>query len=1718
MSQTRGPSTTIPPSETSQSAQNLSPQAQYPQATMSGPQATVSQTAPTTEPGFENKLPVQGQNLNSGGFRSSSGVPSEDELAQLYTNDAEAAQVDAGRMGGLRRGGAEVDGGDLPEDMQIGFSGKGAGAFGSFATPARSSRPTSQAGIASDSQDSAPVRLQPLQTEMDVEAQGSTPAMLQLPESEELRSRHQTQGSASQGAAPVSTTPQSTPGQYMTHLPQGEAPTYTEALPESVSEAVPSPESAASGRFMTPPESPESFTPDPAPAPRVLFQAAPPPQQSESTPQQFVTPTPEQAQHGAPHFAENAPSTGEAISHQLTQPVSDSGGYAGGAESAQGVLGQSQGAPSGEGVPASEGQQQTEAGLKDREQPFQAEQATKSDVQGGGALAEGAHRYPPTPDRFNRAPQPASPEDMQGMSPGPQGFGSATPSSSQYRPPQAEFQGGPAPGANMGVADIPNYPRENPLFDEDQPQQAVTKEAEPEPVAQPVFHSNPAFDEKASGQAALGSPMIPNRSPTQSPPQHGGAYEPRTQGAELQAGGHPSTEEDPVQNYARRTTSLDIPPMFDPSSQTYPSSRPHEEPYMPGQFTNQGQASAVMPQSVNTAAEQEPAYADAPEQPELHRQLSEPRDVPHEQGSTPAVANKPQVFDNSTFEQQGQRHKEPYGEGYMKGQVAREQPSEAVTAANAAIEEEVMSNRPAQVEAETVSNAAEDGRGPMQQPLKDQGAIAPGQEAVTADSVAVDVSQVSYEPVSEVPAFGVTSSTQMGSRSDQVVYPEADMRPDTKSMLVQEGDPPMGRPVILSNEATLSPEPPSASWGSAAGVITPALQPSFVQTHGSVTGVTSQPPMGTPTEVPQSTVGVEAPVAEVPVAETEVMMDQDPPIDPSVDSAPHGREPGLPVSTRTGGVTSTPQLGPASPAATQEIVPAEVEPLEDTTSVRTSQDPQADSVEAPAPVAPRPPPMTTQEIAAYRSGEDPDFDPVERRGWWEVNLAAGGGTILPSNTRGPSRGTGRGQARLPAPTMTGPHIHAGGDPSQATHFGSIVPGGTRRQQGAAARSVGQGMEQIGAAPGVYSTPPLAGQAQPVQGGSATEGGLTPTPTPVALLGEGEAGQAPRPVQPMTTQEVAAYRPAQDPRYDPTEGRPRASALPSALPSAGNDQIDNPLFEEQQQSDISSTAFDQVETVPGLKDVTHRGEQVGTPTLAQGPTARGHTPQQPPQGRTRPPSTEGYSSRPILDGSRRAARTVNLTNIGRPAQAPAAPKPYTPVQPKEGHQLGGADVLPQDSHYVKPTPYAELGSHARSALSGAGWKTTWAMEMEDAHQSGLKYPVGQVKPKGGSGFGPKAAPDAVGEPDYAALARGDPGYPTVGQMGADVPSASTAIANLPPSVTGATSGLGGEVEVQPSYMQMAPPPVHPGAPVTDRGFTGPGGAAGGARRRLAGKLFERQHSLQDPSFDPVSQRFGKDEGYGVELPVHKPANMPSGRTPGRTSNGFGSEQGGSGRVGSQGNMAASVGGGVRPQSRAPSHFSGQEELGYAEGMGPEGARLEGEEEHVAEEPIQEEPVDRSREVNERLLMEVRRRLQAARSQLNTGGGAASEADAGSPVDSPLGGRPQVLQGRGASGTPGQYWRTLEEVEAEGSNLVGRDAPSPWVQTRGPELAPKRLFQSGRASGSMAPRMRSGMVPSGKVYQQGVDGYGAGRVHNIAGGYPNRRSKGGNVYSWGRAGVF
>lgn len=89
------------------------------------------------------------------------------------------------------------------------------------------------------------------------------------------------------------------------------------------------------------------------------------------------------------------------------------------------------------------------------------------------------------------------------------------------------------------------------------------------------------------------------------------------------------------------------------------------------------------------------------------------------------------------------------------------------------------------------------------------------------------------------------------------VQPQAEATPvDTRSMLVQEGDPPMGRPVILSKESTLLAQPPSATWGSAANTgFAPYMQSSAapgssMQAEG-VTGVTSHVPVETPTQVVQ---------------------------------------------------------------------------------------------------------------------------------------------------------------------------------------------------------------------------------------------------------------------------------------------------------------------------------------------------------------------------------------------------------------------------------------------------------------------------------------------------------------------------------------------------------------------------------------------------------------------------------------------------------------------------------------------------------------------------------------------------------------------------------------------------------------------------------------------------------------------------------------------------
>ena len=226
-----------------------------------------------------------------------------------------------------------------------------------------------------------------LQAEVAGQAQDPAPPMLQLPESEELRSQHHPEGRTFRESAPVSTTPpQSMAGPYVTPQPQGEAPTYTEAQPESMSEAVHTPESAASGKYVTPPESPESFPYDPTQESRAPFQADPPPQPYNSSPQHYVTPAPEQAQHGAPGFAEHAAAPTEAVGQGLTQPVDDSGSYAGGPESAQGVESQSQMVPSGEGLPLSaEGQQERQAMPTESYQPHQAQQV--NNYTGGYQLA-----------------------------------------------------------------------------------------------------------------------------------------------------------------------------------------------------------------------------------------------------------------------------------------------------------------------------------------------------------------------------------------------------------------------------------------------------------------------------------------------------------------------------------------------------------------------------------------------------------------------------------------------------------------------------------------------------------------------------------------------------------------------------------------------------------------------------------------------------------------------------------------------------------------------------------------------------------------------------------------------------------------------------------------------------------------------------------------------------------------------------------------------------------------------------------------------------------------------------------------------------------------------------------------------------------------------------------------------------------------------------------
>lgn len=197
------------------------------------------------------------------------------------------------------------------------------------------------------------------------------------------------------------------------------------------------------------------------------------------------------------------------------------------------------------------------------------------------------------------------------------------------------------------------------------------------------------------------------------------------------------------------------------------------------------------------------------------------------------------------------------------------------------------------------------------------------------------------------------------------------------------------------------------------------------------------------------------------------------------------------------------------------------------------------------------------------------------------------------------------------------------------------------------------------------------------------------------------------------------QPLDDPLYDPTVQRPpMAGQVISAAPLAPHgprgsrfvpaqnsrflQHVDDPLYDPAA-----------VESASGLqRDVTHRGEQVGTPHFArqqQQPSAFGAAP-------AAGSRAQDIVTRPVVRSARRPPRTVHLTDIGRPAPLPPVQEQYVAPEPKP-EQLGAVDVLPQDDHYVKPTAYDELGANARSALSGAGWKTTWAMEMEAAAQRG-----------------------------------------------------------------------------------------------------------------------------------------------------------------------------------------------------------------------------------------------------------------------------------------------------------------------------------------------------------------------------------------------------------------
>ena len=258
--------------------------------------------------------------------------------------------------------------------------------------------------------------------------------------------------------------------------------------------------------------------------------------------------------------------------------------------------------------------------------------------QGIQALAQGSEQYPATPERFNRQPHPASPEDVQGMGSAAQGSapsGAAVTREAEYNAPAhtvpVHEQEAPLSGSR-GVTDIPNYPRENPLFDEEQQQQQQAQQEEAEPEAAPKFYENPEFNSSGrSAQQSLGSPMIPNRS---SPQQQQTYDSPAYAEQQIQPQTAHTDSQGPTYSTAGHTSSVEIPPEFDQELHRY------GQPY---------------------------------ESSDMHRALSGPRPVASEAVTAANNAAGQEVLANSAVEPEADTLSNTAEDGHIGGESAFEQ-------------------------------------------------------------------------------------------------------------------------------------------------------------------------------------------------------------------------------------------------------------------------------------------------------------------------------------------------------------------------------------------------------------------------------------------------------------------------------------------------------------------------------------------------------------------------------------------------------------------------------------------------------------------------------------------------------------------------------------------------------------------------------------------------------------------------------------------------------------------------------------------------------------------------------------------------------------------------------------------------------------------------------------------------------------------------------------